>query len=275
MDIPESFQLSKRFTGIEHVSGKASIMVSVLPSSIEFNKSTVHSDDMKKRGVNFVGSKEVQLQKQSATLFEMWRLNKSEKFRNYYLLFGDSSKTIFVNVMAPDSSTELCDAVQKIILTTIYDEKMIENPFETLIFNFDFNHEEYKVAKNTSSGIVLTRDGELHTRSKDKATFTAGSSIKKVQVSNKKEFTYKRLKALSEADSLVSYKVDSTNIDHLPGYIVEAEAYNKKKEKGFIYLTILFDANNDYYIMAGTSNDSAVETKKRFEVITNSFKIKK
>ncbi|MBK7886538.1 MAG: hypothetical protein IPJ86_04320 [Bacteroidetes bacterium] len=274
MEIKEGFVAAKRFNGFENLKGGAAVIVSVLQSPIEKNKSAFSQEEMKRLGMTFVSNSEPDLGGLKTSLFEMTQMNKGVKFRKYILIFGDTAKTVMINCGAPDSNSRLCEEVKAMALSVKY-EPLVEEDLEAGVdFIVDAKSQGFMPAKYSLGGLVYTRDGKTQTESDDNASFLVGPSIKKVKSLDRKEFAVKRLNSLPGLDSLMSYQIDSILIDGLKGYEITGKAFNKKKEEQVVYEVMLFVDDANYYVMAGQATARFDDNLIRFRNMAKSFKRK-
>jgi hypothetical protein len=190
----KDFHLAKRFNGLEHISGKATIMVSVLSNSIEANRSAFTLEEMKKRGMTMIKETEPMVNGVKMYHYEVTQFNKEIKYRKYILIFGDSAKTIFINSTAPDSNVQLCDDIKGMVFSVIYNPAMVENLPEEVSFTVDLQQTNLKPAKYNNGGIVYTRDGFSPTHTDDQGTFIIGAMQRRVATEDKQKFALRRIK---------------------------------------------------------------------------------
>ncbi|MFN0187381.1 MAG: hypothetical protein ACKVQV_01635 [Bacteroidia bacterium] len=271
MEISDDFKLATRFNGFEHTSMNASIIVSILPNPLEKNKASIESDEMKKKGFIFVDKKEVIISNNKALLYELYNEGKNGKVRKYFLVFGDSTKTIFIDAMAPDSNEVLCGELKKVILTTIYDENMVEDPFASLSYSVSIDTSIFKVAKNSSNGVVYTNE-EGNTPAF--LSFSVASQAIKVKPNNEKEYAELKLKGLTGTDSMISVSINPITIHNLKGYVMESTTISKAKSTSYNYQIFLYGIKENYYLMMGRSMSSMETSRITFVPIAKSFQLK-
>ncbi len=274
VELRKGFDLSKRFNGVEHGSGKAVLMFSVLPSSVESNKSSYTPLELKKRGMTLVEKTEPVVGGVPATLYEVTLNNKGTLYRKLMLFFGDSLKTVFINTMAPDSSESLKNDVRAILMSVQYHADTAEDYLSAVEFTLDFNAAGLKAAKFSKAGVMYTMDGYAPTLHADKVLFNAGSAIRKDSREDRKEFTLKRIKSVPGLDSLMAVTTDSIRIDNLPGYEINAMARMKNRTTELIYAVILFDGDEKYFAMMGNAAGHTEEYLSRFRKLSRTFKRK-
>ncbi len=271
MEVSDKFKLATRFNGFEHSSMNGSVIVSILRNPLEKNRASVESDNMKNKGFHLVDKKEVMVSNTKAYLYELYNQGKNGKMRKYFLVFGDSAKTIFIDAMAPDSNTVLCDDLKKIVLTTIFDENMVEDPFASLNYSVNIDTSIFKVAKNSSTGVVYTNN-EGNTPAF--LSFSIASQSIKVKPNNEKEFAELKLKGLTSTDSVISVSINPITIHNLKGYIMESTTLSKTKKSSYNYQVFLYGMKENYYVMMGRSMSSLELSRKTFEPIAKSFQLK-
>lgn len=271
MEVSDEFKLATRFNGFEHTSLNASIIVSLLRNPLERNVASVESDNMKAKGFNLVDKKEVLVSNNKAFLYELYTESKKGKVRKYFLVFGDSAKTIFIDAMAPDSNEVLCEKLKKVILTTMYDENMVEDPFASLGYSVNIDTSIFKVAKNSSTGVVYSNEEGSNPAF---LSFSISSQAIKVKPKDEKEFAELKLKGLTSTDSMISVSINPITIHNLKGYIMESATISKTKKSSYNYQVFLYGAKENYYVMIGRSMSSMEVSRKTFEPIAKSFQLK-
>ena len=271
MEVSDEFKLATRFNGFEHTSLNASIIVSLLRNPLERNVASVESDNMKAKGFNLVDKKEVLVSNNKAFLYELYTESKKGKVRKYFLVFGDSAKTIFIDAMAPDSNEVLCEKLKKVILTTMYDENMVEDPFASLGYSVNIDSSIFKVAKNSSTGVVYSNEEGNNPAF---LSFSISSQAIKVKPKDEKEFAELKLKGLTSTDSMISVSINPITIHNLKGYIMESATISKTKKSSYNYQVFLYGAKEYYYVMIGRSMSSMEVSRKTFEPIAKSFQLK-
>jgi len=271
MEVSDEFKLATRFNGFEHTSLNASIIVSLLRNPLERNVASVESDNMKAKGFNLVDKKEVLVSNNKAFLYELYTESKKGKVRKYFLVFGDSAKTIFIDAMAPDSNEVLCEKLKKVILTTMYDENMVEDPFASLGYSVNIDSSIFKVAKNSSTGVVYSNEEGNNPAF---LSFSISSQAIKVKPKDEKEFAELKLKGLTSTDSMISVSINPITIHNLKGYIMESATISKTKKSSYNYQVFLYGAKENYYVMIGRSMSSMEVSRKTFEPIAKSFQLK-
>lgn len=271
MEVENGFQLATRFSGFENIALNANILVSHLPSSIEKNLAAVESDHMKVKGFHLRSKREVSLKHGPAMLFILNHENKKVLYRKFFLIFGDSLKTVFIDAMAPDSNSVLCSQVEKIILSTVYNPEMVEDPFSALDFTMKMDTSIFKVAKSSIKNIIFTNGEGLNPAF---LSFSVAVQTMKVKPEEKNSFAASKLKALNGTDSIITSTIDSIKIDGLDGFLMKTSTLGKLKRPSYNYQVFLFGKEDDYYLMIGRSFHSMETCVKTFETIVNSFKLK-
>lgn len=271
MEIENGFQLATRFSGFENSALNANILVSHLSSPVDRNLASVESDQMKIRGFNLVSKRAVTLESTPATLFVLNHENKNVLFRKFFLIFGDSVTTIFIDAMAPDSNSVLCSQVEKIILSTVYNPDLVEDPFSALDFTMKIDTSTLKVTKNSIKNIIFTNGEGLNPAF---LSFSVAVQTLKIKPEEKNSFAASKLKALNGTDSIITSTIDTVRIDGLDGFIMKTSTLGKSKRPSYNYQVILFGKNDDYYLMIGRSFHSMETSVKTFETIAKSFKLK-
>lgn len=158
--------------------------------------------------------------------------------------------------------------IRKAVLSTRYDANRAINPFDAVNFTVDAEGTGYKFATSLSGSLIYTPSGKI---SPDNPLFIAGSSISKVAVTNRKEFSLNRFKQLPNTQSIHIKEINPITIDGLEGYEITAADTSGKEN---IYQVMLFSETNDYYILVGNTKQTNPESLEAFRKIALTFRRK-
>lgn len=271
MEVGNEFRLATRFKGFEHTQLKASIIVSILPTSLAENLEKVQSEEMRSKGFHFVSKENVQLVNGAAMMFELQSENNGVKQKKFFLIFGDSTKTVFIDAMAPDSISALCNEIKRVILTTKYDPFAVEDPFESKDFTMMVDTGVFKLMKNTNTAIIFTSG---QTTSPAFLSFSISAQSYKAKLQDEKSFAEAKLKGLNGSDSVLSSSYKPIEINNLKGYLLQTCTNSKLNKLSYNYQVFLFGKERNYYLIMGRSMNSQETSERTFEPIVNTFKLK-
>ena len=153
----------------------------------------------------------------------------------------------------------------------MYDENMVEDPFASLGYSVNIDSSIFKVAKNSSTGVVYSNEEGNNPAF---LSFSISSQAIKVKPKDEKEFAELKLKGLTSTDSMISVSINPITIHNLKGYIMESATISKTKKSSYNYQVFLYGAKENYYVMIGRSMSSMEVSRKTFEPIAKSFQLK-
>ncbi len=272
--VPDSFKYAVRFNGYESGSQKLSIMISDVHSGIAHNVNTFTKERLTTQGVELVSREEVKVGEITGYFFLTKLQLKKEPYTKFILLFGDSSHSSLVSGFVPDDQPEVISKMKEAILSTVYDPKAVENPWDALDFNVDLSSTGLKFTKFGAGGTVYSKDGTYPSKGKDHTAILVSMSIRNFTPQLRRDIAIKRLHTLPVADSLIVSKEDSIAIDGLSGYEFTASGMTKAKEKETVYMVVLFENDQKYYLVACNTNVDEEKNLAMFRKVVRTFKRK-
>lgn len=263
---------AKRFTGVEHVSQHAALMLSMISSPVDSNRNSLTASTLSRLGYTFIRSEEIVLAGIKVPMAELTQMNRQVLYRKYMTIIGDASKTILITGTAPDSNQALCTEVKNMILSIGYVEEAEKNNLDYLPFTLSVDSTYLRVARMTASGAILTRDARFPTASGELITLTIGTSIRKKENGSMRELAMSRFGAIPDVDSLLSKSADTLVLDSLHGYLLRGDFINKSGVKMQAEMAMLFTPEKDYYLLAFVCRKEDTAALVRGQEILRSFR---
>jgi len=263
---------AKRFTGVEHVSQHAALMLSMISSPVDSNRNSLTASTLSRLGYTFIRSEEIVLAGIKVPMAELTQMNRQVLYRKYMTIIGDASKTILITGTASDSRQALCTEVKNMILSIGYVEEAEKNNLDYLPFTLSVDSTYLRVARMTASGAILTRDARFPTASGELITLTIGTSIRKKENGSLRELALTRFGAIPDVDSLLSRSADTLVLDSLPGYLLRGDFINKSGVKMQAEMAMLFTPEKDYYLLAFVCRKEDTAALVRGQGILRSFR---
>ncbi len=271
MMLPADFEHAGRYNGFQRDSGKVSVMISSVPTSLELNLKAFTPESVKKQGGELLQVEEVTLSGIKSKLFEIRQPMKQGEYRKFVTLIGDTGGASVISGFVPADDAKAVAAMKSMMLTAQYDAKMADNFWEGVNFNMDMKSSGFAPEKYGAGGLIFSR-GEKYKA--DKAMLVAASSVRKINVKDIKESCLKRLNSLPGLDSIEVKSIQPIEIDKMQGYEIEAYALNDKKDKELIYQAMVFNGTEQYYLVVGTAAASFSEYLSLYKSIASTLKRK-
>jgi hypothetical protein len=271
MMLPSDFEHAGRYNGFQRDSGKVSVMISSVPTSLELNLKAFTPESVKKQGGELLQVEEVTLSGIKSKLFEIRHSMKQGEYRKFVTLIGDTGGVNMISGFVPADDAKAVAAMKSIMLSAQYDANMADNFWEGVNFNLDMKSSGFTPEKYAAGGLIFSR-GEKYKA--DKAMLVAASSVRKINVKDIKESCLKRLNSLPGLDSVEVKSIQPIEIDKMQGYEIEAYALNDKKDKELIYQAMVFNGSEQYYLVLGTAATSFSEYLSLYKSIASTLKRK-
>lgn len=274
IQLPDSFLPAERFVGFQNKSGDVSVMTSDVPSGIGRSLHSLDSGKVSAQGT-IVSREVVNAADGQRYLYSIRQQFKQKPYFKYMLLVGDSSSTRIFSAFVPEKDTLMSRYMVEALRTLSYDSTVITDPWDALSFTMNLEQEDLKFVLNNAGGIIFSRDGKYPARTDDHTTLVAGLSIKGFSPHSRLEIAKNRLMSMKLADSLQVEKTDSVVIDGLQGYELIAYGLNKMKEKELVYMVMLFETDQRYYLMNFYTNRNFDKNLAMFRKTVHTFKRKR
>jgi len=274
---PESFAVADQFQGFQDFDRSASLLVAVLESPAQALIDAFTKEALKGQGVKVLKREEITLNGMTGLFITGEQIGYGTTFNKYILVFGDNTFTALINGMYPkDDAKDLDELVLKAMKSVVYVDDADTKPLEALNFTIDTEGTKLQFANLFSGNVLYTIDGKVPTESIDKTNFLVGQSLSQSVILDEKMFAINRLKKLPYKE--ISYQeedVTKVEVDGLQGYSISARALEPKTgDRRFIYQTLLYDGEGNYFIFLGTSNQNFESNQVLFDQLTKSFRRK-
>jgi hypothetical protein len=269
--LPSDFEHAGRYNGFQGDSGKVSVMISSVPTSLELNLKAFTPESVKKQGGELVQVEDVTLSGIKSKLIEIRQPMKQGEYRKFVTLLGDTGGANVISGFVPADDAKAVAAMKSMMLSVQYDAKMADNFWEGVSFTLDTKSSGFTPEKYSAGGLIFSR-GEKY--KKDQPMLVAASSVRKINVKDTRESCLKRLNSLPGLDSIEVKSIQPIEIDKMQGYEIEAYALDDKKDKVLIYQAMIFNGTEQYYLVVGTAAASFSEYLSLYKSIALSLKRK-
>lgn len=274
IQLPDSFVQADRFVGFQSRSGGVSLSTSTVPTGIGRSLQSLDSGRVKTQGVLMISKEEIDAPDGRRYLIKMQQKVKNKPYIKYMLLIGDSSSTRIFSCFVPEGDATMNILIPEALKGLQYDSTLVTNPWDAVNFAMNLEDTDLKFVLNNAGGIIFTNDGKYPSRSDKHLTLVAGLSVKGFSPHSKLDIAKNRLQAMKMADSLQIEKTDSVVIDELSGYELVAYGINKKKEKELVFMVMLFESDQRYYLLNFTTNHDFAKHLAMFRKTVKTFKRK-
>ena len=271
---PKGFVLSSDFNGFENTELGASIMVIELPGPYNSIIASFTKEDLKLQGMLLLGMETVDFNSSKATLIKASQEASGSTYLKQILIFGDSSKTVLVNGIYPEESKNIENDIKTSILSISYNEDQNDDPLKAAQFEIDVTGSDFKIAKNIAGALAYTTDGQIPTRSADKAVIIISGSLGRVATTDKRQFSIAVLKQMIRGESNIPKEINPITINKLKGFEIVADGKDANNNKELIYVVTLFKENGEYYIVRGSTTSRFDHYLPVFKKIAKTFKLK-
>jgi hypothetical protein len=272
---PDGWIAATNFNGFQKNELCSSLMVIEFPGPYSEVTKGFTEEGLKSKGIILSEKKSMMVNGFSGTYIFAKQSAYGRMFGKYILVFGDEKKSILINGMCPiDLISKIGKEIEKSVFSVVYEAEKKVNPLENINYGIDVSGSKLKFAKVISNTIAYTVDGLLPTRVNDKTTLIVGSSMGKVVLRDKKEYSINRMKKTPSVNEVDTKNVHPVTIDGLSGFEVIAYGENKKNKKPELVFQIMLFTDNMYYLMIGTANENFEENLKIFRSLSKTFKRK-
>ena len=273
---PKGFVPSETFSGFMNEATGASIMITEIPAPYEMLVNSFTAPALKTKGMTLLGKENMEISGMQATIFQVSQMVGDQNYLKQMMFFGDSSNTVMVNGIYPDTLKYKETDIKKALLTTVYatDQKE-DNPIDLVNFTLDTEGTEFKKPKYFAGALMYSIDGKIPT---EKPIFTATNAIDLRALveseGNKKNFALKRIKNLPQGENNVVTSNKPIKSDDLEGYETIANGLSKDNKPTRVYQVILFPEDDPYFILVGETKEDFDKYEEIFRKLALSFKRK-
>jgi hypothetical protein len=272
---PNGWTVASNFNGFQQTGSSSSLMVVEIPGPFEEVSKGLTEEGLKTQGVILDKKRTVTVNGYSGLYVVAKQFAYETMFGKYILVFGNDQTTFIINGMFPrDFEKELGSAVEKSMLSVVYEPNKEINPLKSVNFEIDVSNSKFKFAQMMSNTLLYTADGNVPTKSDDKTTLMVGTSLGKIKMEDEKQYAINRMKQYPSIKNIESKQINSITIDDISGYEIIANGIDSKTgEPEMIYQIMLF-SDNAYYLIVGVANTEFEENIELFKKIGKTFKRK-
>lgn len=264
---PAGFEVASTFGGFQNQELGASIVIMEIPGPFEEIMSGFTAEKLESKGMTILSKDTLRFNNLPAHFYTMRQTGGDGNiYKKQILVFGSSSNTVMVNGIYPEKSNSIDGKMKESLMSTIYDNTVIEDPLDAAVFTLDVKGTEFKVVKYMMGSLLYSVDGQIPT---DKATLMAGTSSTKITGEDKKQFALGRFKNLPNGNGSTIKETNEVVIDGMSGY--EIIAYNGA---GLLYEVMLFSESGHYFIIVGQTKEEKDKYLKVYKQIAKTFKRK-
>lgn len=271
---PENFVPATTFSGFQNNESGASIMVTELPAPVAAVTEGFTAEALKGRGLTLISKEPVEFNKLKATFIKVSQPANGITYLKQILIFGDSTKTVMLNGIYPEAGKSIEEKIRVSLFSVVWNEKQDDHPLEAVKFRIDPTGTSFRFTKSISGSLLYTTDGQVPTKSAEKAMVVIANSLGNITVEDRKKVSLERLNKLPRGEYNVVKQIMPVTIDNLEGFEIVADGKDQNNEPQLVYQVILFTVDGGYYILVGSATgkfDSYLET---FKKIAQTFKRK-
>lgn len=271
---PSGFSPAVRFAGFQNEKAGASIMVTELPAPLQATTEGFTPSALQAKGMQLMDRQSIDIAGGKATYLLLSQQAQGQTYLKQILLFGDSRRTVMINGVYPEASKALEKEIRAALVSTAYLTGAHADPFAATKFRLNVSGTPFRFAKSVTSSLIYTTDGEMPTRSPDKAAIVVANSHSTVAPNSRRQFSLDRLKKLPRGASITPKTINPITVDKLSGYEIVGEGKDGNNQKQLVYQVMLFDAEGGYYLLVGTAIQNFDTHLAHFRSIAQTFQLK-
>jgi hypothetical protein len=268
---PAEFVPATRFSGFQHNTSGASIMVTEIPGPFDKVTEGFTETALKSKGITLIGQQTIDFNNAKALYVTLSQPGNGTVYLKQILAFGDTKKTVLVNGIYPEAAKALENDIKKALLTTTWNENQKDNPLDAARFSIDTAGTDFKFVHAMSGTLLYSTDGKVPTES---PVLIVANSIGQVSAADQKQYSINRIKQLPRGEQIVIKTINAIEVDHLPGYEIVANGKNKHGKDQLVYQVMLFNGATEYYLIIGMAADDQEKNLQTYKSITKTFKRK-
>lgn len=271
MSPPKGFTPGVGFSGFQQPETGASIVVAEFPAPYKQLVLGFNGNALKSQGMKLEQSQDIEFDGRTATLMLVSQTLNNVNYIKHILLFGDSTFTVMVNGIYPESAKYLEESIKKAIYTVKYNPIQTVDGEQTADFKIDIKKSDLKFASFMQGSLIYTTDGKMPPETDDKTMLMVGSSFQNVAVDNRKEYCIKRVKSLPYGEKNVVEEINPITINYLEGFELVAYGFDKEKNKQLTYQTILYTEVGTYFIILGSTTTDFEKNLANYKKVARTF----
>jgi hypothetical protein len=270
---PKGFIDSKSFSGFQNEDG-ASIMVSELPADYTIIVNSFTADAFKSKGMTLIDRQTIDFRNSKATLLKVSQKGNGITYLKQMLVFGDSLKTIMVNGIYPEEIKNIEPDIKSSLLSAYYNPDQNDNGENAANVKIDVRGTSFKFTKYLAGTLTYTTDGQIPTKSADKALMIVAGSLGNTAEGDKKQFAVAIMKKLPRGESIEITETNPMNVDGLDGYEMVGYGKDAVGNRQIVYLLVLFTKSNEYFMINGSAIGNFDSSLAAFRKIAKTFEQK-
>lgn len=277
---PDGYTKAEHFYGLENSGENASVMITVLPGSVEETTTYFTAEKLRKKGMELIDQREVPFAGGTGVLFQFSQSTLTGRVEKWSLVFGDEMKTTMVIATYPESGKELLSALlKKTVLSTKLDST--PPPLHELEMNFSVTvSDKLKLAPNdlkllVGAMLAYTEDGVFPIKSQMDPLYIVVQTDVDSKMTDKKAFSTFRLHQTPHLISPSIISMKEIQVDGMEGYELLASALDEEtRQPLMIYQADLFDENSSFLIHGAIGRVHSDKFIPEFKKMTYSIKRK-
>ena len=275
IDAPAGFESTTQYPGFAMESTGASIIVTEAPAPYLELLKGMTPEAMAPRGMELLEKSEVKIAPGKAHLLRIRQAANGVTFLKWMLVFGHEKESVFVLAAVPEEfDKELGETMKKALLTTTWEPEAEIDFYEGLTFRVKESG-DLKIATKVGNMIMMTRGG-LKVQTDPRAPMLlVGPSISEDWTVPGDKADYAR-ERLVKTEILANAKLTSektVKFDGLSGYLMEAEATDRKSGIPLYAMQCMLFTDDGYYVLqAFVDAEEKPKYSKVFLTILKSFK---
>jgi hypothetical protein len=270
--IPDGFERHPQHPGFRDPQSGASLLIFNLPDPFADACRRFEPAAMTQRGLDFRSRENIQVDGRPAILVTAEQTVDDAVYAKLMIVVGDERRTVLLSATLPrDLADTLSLPLEQAMLGARLDRSG-PDLFASLPLRIE-PAEGFVIAAKDEHSVALTRDGELPTRSADRAVFVAGREVTRAAVSDRKAFAEARLAQTQGVRDVMIYAGNYASVAGLPAYELIATARLVEDDAPcFIHQVLAFDGRT-IYVLQGVAHMSGGERcHGQFQAMTGSFR---
>lgn len=268
---PDSFEVADRFSGFQHAKYHATIMVNELPAPYHLIVEGFSAEALQAKGMTLISKETIDFNSSKASFLRLTQQFNGSSIAKQILVFGDSSQSVIVMAMYPESSVLLAPILQKALLSTIYHSESNPDLLSAVNFSINTDGTEFRPTKLMAGALLYTIDGKIPTH---QPTLIVSGSLLKVKITDLENFAEQHLKKIPDGNDMTIQSEKAITIDQMRGYELVAKTSDLEDSPKLIYQVILISDTGYYFSIVGESTIKFDHYLAIFQALARTFKRK-
>lgn len=272
------FEISKRFTGLEHIVAGSTIMITEIPGDVHKNMVGLDKKYLFKAGVIVETQNYYKINGFDALFITGKQGAYGKNYERYMLMIGDIKTTYLLSASVLNTASEKHKKeVEASLLSVIFNPQKNTEPSDRFDFSIDVSETILKKANMMISSLTYTDDGNTPSQTKDKTSVTIRkSSLTKELTEIEKQELLKKLFEMYPKEITSSSKniVKEIKGQYLSGYEIFGLGINKENGKPEMIYQAIFFKEKDYYVFTGLTFGNFDDNLEMFRKVAKTIKPK-